>query len=191
MSRRAGLHRESVVQVAAEMADAEGLESVTLAALAARLGVRPPSLYNHIAGQEGLRRELALLGIRDLVGRMGRAAMGKSGDAAVEAIADAYRAYAHARPGVYAAALRAPSTEDGELVAESSALIDIVLAVLASYGLQGEDALHATRGLRSLVHGFVSLELAGGFGLPLNLDESFRRLVHAFAVGLCRESRCR
>ncbi|MGB8345073.1 MAG: TetR-like C-terminal domain-containing protein [Ktedonobacteraceae bacterium] len=33
--------------------------------------------------------------------------------------------------------------------------------------------------LRSMLHGFVSLEMIGGFGLPLEIDETFRRLVKA------------
>jgi hypothetical protein len=55
---------------------------------------------------------------------------------------------------------------------------------MASFGLQGEDALHAVRALRSLVHGFTTLEVSGGFGMPLDLDESFRRLVDLFIAGL-------
>jgi hypothetical protein len=44
--------------------------------------------------------------------------------------------------------------------------------------------LHAVRGLRSLVHGFATLEVAGGFGMPLDIDESFRRLVELLISGL-------
>jgi hypothetical protein len=55
---------------------------------------------------------------------------------------------------------------------------------MASLGLQGEDAVHAARAFRSLVHGFATLEVAGGFGLPQDCDESFRRLVDALLAGL-------
>ena len=55
-----------------------------------------------------------------------------------------------------------------------------MLKVLAPYGLHDDDALHAVRGIRSLLHGFTMLEIVGGFGLPLELDESFRRLVEMF-----------
>jgi hypothetical protein len=58
------------------------------------------------------------------------------------------------------------------------------MAVMASFGLEGDDAVHAVRGLRSLVHGFASLDISGGFGLPLELDESFSRLVDLFIAGL-------
>jgi hypothetical protein len=65
-------------------------------------------------------------------------------------------------------------------------VVEIGLAVVGSFGMHGEDGLHAVRGLRSLVHGFASLEIAGGFGLPLDCDESFRRLVEILILGLQR-----
>ena len=46
MAARAGLDHAAVVQAAAEMADSKGLEEVSLAALAAQLGVRSPTLYH-------------------------------------------------------------------------------------------------------------------------------------------------
>jgi AcrR family transcriptional regulator len=181
---RRGLDRAAVVEAAAALADAEGLEQLTLARVAERLGVRTPSLYNHVAGLEGLRRELALAGLRALSPRLTRAALGKAGGAAVLALADAYRAFARERPGLYAASLRAVGEEDRDLQRAGWEVVELVLAVLAAYELSEEDALHATRGLRAIVHGFVSLEAAGGFGLPLDLDESFHRLVCAFIRGL-------
>jgi hypothetical protein len=38
--------------------------------------------------------------------------------------------------------------------------------------------------VRSALHGFVTLEAVGGFGIPLDLDESFERMVAALARGL-------
>ena len=187
MSPRAGLNREAVVEAAASLADEEGLEGVTLAELASRLGVRTPSLYNHVAGLEGLRRELALLGTRELGRRLGRAAVGKTTDEATFAMAQAYRDFVKERPGLYAATVRSyrlSAPEDPELAAAEGEALEVVLAVLASYGLSSEEAAHAARGLRSVAHGFATLEVAGGFGIPLDLDESFRRLLRAFTAGL-------
>ena len=183
MPSRAGLDRETVVQAAAALADARGHE-VTLAELAAHLGVRTPSLYNHIAGQAGLRRELSLLGARELAVRLGRAAMGKAADDAVFALAHAYRAFAKEHPGLYAASLRAPDPADSAHMAVSEEILAILAVVLEAYRLRDETALHTIRGLRSVLHGFVSLELAGGFGLPLDLDESYIHLVRVYLGGL-------
>ncbi len=62
--------------------------------------------------------------------------------------------------------------------------ISLLLLILGSFGLAGDEALHTVRGLRSLLHGFVSLELAGGFGLDLDLDDSFERLLSTFIDGI-------
>ena len=184
---RAGLDQATVVAAGAAVADEHGLENMTLALVAASLGIRSPSLYNHVAGLEGLKRDLALLGARELSRRLARAAAGRTQGDAVLALAGAMRAFAHEHSGVYAASVRAPDRRDRELSEAGREVIDIVLSVLSSFGLQGDDALHATRGLRAIVHGFVTLEASGGFGLPLDLDESFARLVAAFVEGLGRQ----
>jgi AcrR family transcriptional regulator len=184
MARSVGIDRARVVDAAAELADAHGLDHLTLAQVAERLGVRLPSLYNHVDGLPGLRHELAVLGVRRLMEQISRAAIGKAGDDAVIAVARAYRAFALAHPGLYAATVRAPAPDDMELQRLSQAIIEVVLVVLEPYGLSDEDAIHAVRGLRSIAHGFASIELAGGFGLALDRDESFLRLTRAFVAGL-------
>ncbi len=193
MPRRQGLDRESVVQAAVELLDSEGVGSLSLGQLAGRLGVQTPSLYNHVDGMPGLLRQLALRNARDLAACIGDAAMGKSGPAALLAVAEAYRGYIKQHPGLYMASLRTSGVQaregapsDAELAAAEERVVRIVLAVLASYGLAGEEAIHAVRGLRSVVHGFATLEVAGGFGLPLDCDESFRRLMETLERGLAR-----
>ena len=191
MARRPGLDRDTVVQAAVDLLDSEGAGTLSLGRLAERLGVQTPSLYNHVEGMPGLLRQLALRNARDLAACMGDAAMGKSGPEAVLAVAEAYRAYIKQHSGLYMASLRAAGAQvqdgsppDAELAEAEARVVRIVLAVLASFGLAGEDAIHAVRGLRSVVHGFATLEVAGGFGLPLDCDESFRRLVGMLVAGL-------
>ena len=45
------------------------------------------------------------------------------------------------------------------------------------YELSDDEAIDATRALRAALHGFVTLEAVGGFGLPRDVDRSFARLV--------------
>ncbi len=186
MPPRAGLTRAGVVQAAAELADREGLEALTLNRLAAQLGVQPPSLYNHVNGLGGLRRELALLSARELGARLARAVMGQSGPQGLRALAQAYRAYILEHPGVYAAGVRGadPQAADGELAEAQGRVVEAALAVVISFGLRDAEGIHAVRILRSAVHGFATLEAAGGFGLPLDCEESFRRLVETLIRGM-------
>ena len=173
-----------VAREAAVLADQRGLDALSLADLAAHLGVRPPSLYNHIPSLAALQRDLGVLAAQELGARLARAAVGKAGDAAVIALADAYRTFARERPGLYAAIQRAPAPDDDEAQAAAAEVVGIIQATLAAYGLHGDESLHTIRALRSLLHGFTTLELHGGFGLPLDLDESFARLLALFIAGL-------
>lgn len=184
MLPRAGLSRERIVQTAAELYDQAGGQDVPLKAIAETLGVRPPSLYNHIAGQEELLQELAVHGVRELERIISRAAIGKSGDDAVMAVANSYRAFAHQHPGLYQLTQRAPVGSDLALQAASSDVLQVLHLILQKYGLSETGEINAIRALRSLVHGFVSLELSGGFGLPVDIDTSFQSLVDMFIRGL-------
>jgi AcrR family transcriptional regulator len=181
---RAGLSAAAVVRAAADLADADGLHALTLASIAASVGVRTPSLYNHVGGLDDVRRRIALVGLRELGEALRDAAVGRAGDDALTALAHAYRAYARAHPGRYAATQRAPAAADDELREAARGAVDVLLAILRGYGLEGDEAVHAARGVRSALHGFVALETGGGFGLPVDLDESFDRMVAALARGL-------
>jgi AcrR family transcriptional regulator len=181
---RAGLSTASVVSSAAEIADTEGLEALTLARLASTAGVRTPSLYNHVTGLDDVRRRVALLALREIAAALRDAAVGRAGDDALVAAAGAYRAYALRHPGRYAAIQRAPAEGDEEMLAAGGEAVGVVLAMMRGYGLEGDDALHAARAVRSALHGFVALEAGGGFGIPIDLDESYARMVAVLGRGL-------
>ena len=181
---RAGLSEDRVVEEAERMADEVGLQRLTLAALAERLGVRQPSLYKHIDGLPALHRTIAVRARVELADVLGRAAVGRSRGDAIRSVATTYRAWALEHPGRYSATLRAPDPGDTDDVAASTAAVSVVLEILSGYDLRDDAAIDAARALRSSLHGFVSLEAAGGFGLPVDIDRSFERLVDGLIVAL-------
>ena len=181
---RAGLSEERVVDEAEHLADEVGLARLTLAALAERLGVRQPSLYKHIDGMDDLQRSIAVRAKREMADVLGRAAVGRSKDDAIRAISAAYRTWATEHPGRYASTVRAPASDDVDDQDASSAVVGVVLDILAGYDLRGDDAIDAARALRSTLHGFITLEAAGGFGLPVDIDRSFGRLVDGLITAL-------
>jgi len=183
---RPRLTPDRVVAEAGLLADERGIHGLSLAPLAERLGVRVPSLYKHVGGLDDLHRRLALAGVRDLADELGAATVGRSGRDALMACATAWRAYAKAHPGRYGAIQRAPDPADAELVAAAGRLVELIYAILRGYGLDDEQTVHATRAVRSALHGFVTLEAAGGFGLPQDVDESYTRLVELLDTGLRR-----
>jgi AcrR family transcriptional regulator len=176
---RAGLNTDRVVAEAAELADEAGPDHLTLAALAARLGVRQPSLYKHVASLDSLQQLIAQRAKVEFADVLGRVAIGRSRDDALVAMAYAWRAWAREHPGRYQIGQRAPAPGDAEHVAVADRVVAVMTAVMAGYGLAGDDAIDAVRAYRSALHGFVSLEAGGGFGMPVSVDRSFGRLVHA------------
>lgn len=187
---RVGLSRSGVAAVALDLVDAggvSGFDRLTLAAVAARAGVAVPSLYKHVASLDDLRRVVATACVAELTRVLAEATIGRSGPEAVHAAADAVRAYAHAHPGRYAATQVAPdlaSEADAELAARAAETIAVLTAALRGFGLPEESTVDAIRMLRSALHGFIVLELGGGFGLPDDLDRSFRLLIDGIVAGI-------
>lgn len=169
---------------AAEIADAEGLDNVTMAAVAERVGVRKPSLYNYVDGLPELKSLLAAWGTDQLCTIIKGAAIGRAKHDAIREIADSYREFAHRRPGLYRAILASPDRDNLELKTSLENFMAVLRKVMEPYNLVASDSIHAVRALRSLMHGFVSLEAAGWFAVPLDRDESYHRLIATFLRGL-------
>jgi len=181
---RIGLNLTTLVLAAAEIADKQGLEAVTLAYLAQVLKIRSPSLYNHVKGLPELRRQLALFGVSQMKAEFRHVMADKSWEEAIAAFSAAYLAFARAHPGLYEAVQRAAEPDDIQLNEARWELVQLAINSLEGYGLKGDEAIHAVRGLRSMLHGFVSLERQGGFGIKLDLDETFRKLIQTFISGI-------
>ena len=179
---RVGLSEELVIDEAVRLADEVGLEAMTLTVLAERLGVRQPSLYKHVDGVASLRRGIAVRAKVALAETLARSAVGRSRDGAIIAMSRAYRSWALAHPGQYEAAQRAPAVGDEQDEAVSRAMVEICADVLLGYGLEDDDAIDAIRAYRSALHGFISLETSGAFGLPRSVDRSFDQLVRALSM---------
>ncbi|MFI9168261.1 TetR/AcrR family transcriptional regulator [Streptomyces lincolnensis] len=181
---RAGLSADRVVATAAELADEVGFDGVTLSALARHFGVKDASLYSHVRNLGDLRTRMALLAGAEMIDRIAVAVAGRSGKDALVAFAGAYREYALAHPGRYAAT---QIRVDQSLVADSPALrrtAEITYGMLRAYGLDEPDLTDAVRLLRAAFHGYCALEAGGGFGAPRDVQESWDRAVDALHIAL-------
>ena len=123
-----------------------------------------------------------MLAVRELTAVLAQAAAGLAGPDALVAFSQAYRDYATAHPGRYAASVRAPSAGDEEHNAAGAAAVGLIANVLKGYRIEGDDMIDAVRMLRAALHGFVALEAAGGFGLPQSVDGTFTRLVDSLHI---------
>ncbi|NUT34171.1 MAG: TetR family transcriptional regulator [Hamadaea sp.] len=173
---RAGLTPAAVVDRALEVIDEEGLPQLTLTKVADRAGVAVPALYKHVRNLAELHQLIRVRVLGELTAELTAAVLGRSGEDALRALAKTFREYALRHPHRYAATV--PAAGSDPRVAEAAGrMLEIFLAVLRGFGLEGSAAIHATRALRAACHGFTGIQVAGGFGLPEDLDVSYDLLV--------------
>ncbi|MEO3784098.1 WHG domain-containing protein [Actinocorallia sp. B10E7] len=185
----AGITGERITRTAAELADEIGFDKLTVSAVARRLGVKDPSLYAHIENARELKVRVALLALEEMADRAAAALAGRSGKDALVAFADAYRDYAKEYPGRYAAARFEldPQTAAGSAGPRHS---EMMRAILRGYELPEPDQTDAVRFLGGAFHGYVSLEMAGGFRhTPREADASWAWTLDTLDLALRSRSR--
>lgn len=184
-ARTTKLSRDSIVNAALTFLDREGWDALTINALANQLGTKGPSLYNHVQSLDDLRRTVRMRVIDDIIGMLNTVGEGRSRDNAVMSMASAYRSYAHHHPGRYSAFTRMPlGGDDPEYTAATHAAAGPIIEVLASYGLDGENAFYAALEFWSALHGFVLLEMTGvmdGVDTDVVFTEMLLRLARGMA----------
>jgi AcrR family transcriptional regulator len=168
---RRALTRERVVAEALVIIAADGAQSLSMRALAARLGVVPGALYRHVRGKEQLQDLIldAVLGEVDC-----RTDPAAPWAAQVAALAGRLRAVLESHPGT-AALLK---TRD-PLSPTSLALAEAFLAPLLAAGLTGREAALAFRVLYDYTLGFALADPTSPAEQRLR-DTATREQLHAF-----------
>jgi AcrR family transcriptional regulator len=173
-----------MLAVAKGIVDAEGLDALTLARLASELSVKPPSLYNHFAGIDGLLDALTLSVLSELFERTRTALVGRAGRDALFALAEVQRAYAQEHPGLYGLALLSLHGKSEEMKKLGDAFLAL-FSVPFRDGLYPEDELyHILRSFRAGIAGFIEIERRGGFALAVDREASYRYLLDLLWNGL-------
>jgi AcrR family transcriptional regulator len=177
------LDTDVIVDTAAALVDADGIDSLSLSAVAARLGVTQPALYRHVENADDLLRRVALHARLELLATISDAAIARSGPDALDAVAAAWRAYATSHPDRYAATDRSPLAGDTENEAVVERIVDVISRVVGGFGLDDPDARQGAWAVRSALHGFVILEAETGNPQRLELDAAFAHMIDLLAAG--------
>jgi AcrR family transcriptional regulator len=182
---RAGLVPASVTEAGATLADEIGFDQLSMGLLAERLGVKTPSLYKHVDSLADLVHRIAVLAATELGDALRDATQGRAGSDALTAAAQAMRTYVKQHPGRYAAGNSVrPTGPDDPLSTAITRMLGSLSAVLRGYQLDPSQEIHALRMLRSLFHGFTTLEIDGGFRFDTDVDESFTWMISLIDHGL-------
>lgn len=181
---RQKLNRSVVIEMAAVIADAEGIDAVSLQRIANDAGVKQPALYRHVTGIEELWKLLALRARHLLANALSSASTGLSRDAAVLAVAIAWREFVIQHPGLYSATDRVPSVGDTDIEESLADVIRSLDLALDGFHLTPDQRAHCARSVRSALHGFCVLEKDNGHPEPYALQASLENLVQLLCRGI-------
>lgn len=190
MARRPGpsLNKQQVVEAAIALVEAEGPDALGVSRVARALGIKPPSIYNHVGKGDALARAMVIEANRRLLAHLkmtSRRVVAPRDQLVVLAVG--LRDWAGANPGLYALTARVtPDNDHPEFAPVMRELIDLFTRPLRQLGVPEDETLHAIRGLRAALHGFVLLENSGQFALATDPAASFTWLVDAILAGAAR-----
>ena len=180
---RARLNHDRILDVVAEIADADGLNAMNVRRLAARLQIKPASLYRHFSNMEVVKAALAARALTELIDLNKDATPGRAGRDGLAALAHAQRTYAQARPGRYLAAVQGGQTTVPAVAALRQTYLRSVAVILESYHIDGDEALEVARCVMAALQGFIILELSDGVGTPFETDQCYQRLLDMLDAG--------
>jgi AcrR family transcriptional regulator len=186
---RARTSDPAIIAAARDLLEDGGLEAVSMAGIAERVGVRAPSLYKHFGDRRGLLAAVATEVALDL-GRELTAAVDAAGpdpSAKLDALAMAYRSFALAKPRA-AALLFAGLAPGVEPAPEANATASRPVLHVAEALVGPASALAAARVLTAFAYGFTSMESAGAFRLGGNVEEAYRLGISVLLAGLERSA---
>jgi AcrR family transcriptional regulator len=179
MPHPAQITRDALIARAWEMAEAEGVEQMTLAKLAAALGVKAPSLYHHMRSKAERTTQQLFAALHETLSAAGDAPAAER----IRRLAAAYRAFAQAHPILYMLAFTTVEAEARPDPAYQEQGVIPIQAVLAE--LTGADeSLTAIRGLLALMHGFVMLEINDQFRRGGDLDAAYAEGIEVYLRGI-------
>jgi len=194
MGRRRGpaLTRGQVVEAAVRIVQQEGADALGIARVAREIGIKPASMYNHVASGDALARAVILAANVSVVEAFKASVRGVNAPVAqLRALADALRTWARDNGGLYTLMSRIePDNDDPDFIPVYADLLDLFARPFGQLGVAAEDQVHAIRGLRAALHGFILLEQQGQFQLLDDVGESYQWLVDAVIRG-CVQARRR
>lgn len=149
------LDRDTLIAAAAELADTNGWNELTMSKVAEMVNRHVSSLYSHVDDLDALRREVVLLAVTEIGDVVWEASIGRSGVDALTAIAQAERNFARLHPGRMAALRAHLGVDDSEFRDQALRIAVPIRTVLASFGLNEQQVAIAHRVFSATVRGLV------------------------------------
>lgn len=173
-----------VIEVASDIADKNGLNSVSLKSVAEKLNIKTPSLYNHIGGLDDLLRNIAHRGMRIMNERMTQVAIGISGDAAIHAVSIEYFNFIIEHPGIYETIQWATWHSNDETAQILEKYNTILTTLIISCQLRTEKIDEILNLFTGFLHGYTTLQLKYALIDPSKAREKLSIAIDTVMLGI-------
>lgn len=173
-----------VIETASKIADEQGLNNLSLKAVAEKLNVRTPSLYNHIESLDDLLREVAHKGMRSMNEQMAQAAIGKSGDIALKGVSVEYLNFIIEHPGMYETIQWATWHGTNETAQIFENYIKILSTIISSYSFPSKCTDEILNLFTGFLHGFTTLQVRYAFSDPQKVRDELCDAVDTIMLGV-------
>jgi AcrR family transcriptional regulator len=173
---------DAVIVAARQILETGGLSSVTMRSVADAVGVKGPSLYKRVPDRAALLRAIADSVVNDLAVTLARATERGDPESNLRAVAVAYRSFVLDNPNGYRLLftdLADANPDSSSLAALGAPVVDLMTRLAGP-----SDALEAARTFVAWAHGFVSMELAGGFRLGGDLEDAYAFGIESILAGV-------
>lgn len=183
------LTEKDIVEAAITLLQREGELALGVNRVARELGIQPPSLYNHIAGNEALRRAVIAEGYRRALNFViQQVAAIDEPILALKIAAHALRRFAQDNPTLYAVTTSHQFRLDHpEFAKNIERMLEFYTTMLKPFDLNSDEVVHTIRMLHAAIHGFIQAEQAGLFVFPQSVDESYERMINTLIDGLAQQ----
>lgn len=181
---RTGLSKDDITEVAVKLANENGLSYLSITTLAEALGIKKPSLYNHMKSIDDVLRDIMIYGWKKVSYELTADITGKDPRENLRIYATRIYEYSIANPGVFEAMLWYNKYSDPELLDATEGLYNFFFAQTDSLFITREIANHLLRTYRAFLEGFIMLEIHNAFGNPISIQDSFRISLEVLLKGM-------
>jgi AcrR family transcriptional regulator len=161
--------RAQIVDAARQLLEDHGPEALSMRNVAAAIGIRAPSLYEHVTDKRALESAIIAAALEEMGVALGDAVAAAEGGDQLMAIAMTWREWGLTHPHLYRLIYARDLDRSDPAVAAAELASGVPLR-----GLTGGDVA-AARVIWSFAHGMVSLELSDRFPPDTDIDELWRR----------------
>ena len=175
--------KEAVIKATSDLADEKGLNNVSLKAVAQKLNIRTPSLYNHIESLDNLLLEVAHNGMRDMNERMMKIAVGKIGKEAIKLVSIEYLNYMIEHPGVYEIIQWASWNGTEETAIIFNDYLSLLKTLICSCGFNPDKTTEILSMVTGMLHGYTTLQLRYAFSNPDKVRKELSEAIDTLLLG--------